>query len=41
MLEADEELTDDGILPDFRCRVADFFFMPEQANGGASPPASA
>jgi Uma2 family endonuclease len=38
VLEADEELTGDGILPDFRCRVADFFFMPEEANEGAAPP---
>jgi len=40
VLEADQELTGDGILPDFRCRVADFFFMPEDANGGATPPAA-
>jgi Uma2 family endonuclease len=36
VLEADEELVGDGILPDFRCRVADFFFMPDEANGGAA-----
>ena len=37
VLEADEELTGDEYLPDFRCRVADFFFMPQEANGGATP----
>lgn len=31
VLEKDEELTGNGILPDFRCRVADFFFRPEEA----------
>ena len=28
VLKADEELTGDDLLADFRCRVADFFFMP-------------
>ena len=37
VLEAEEELTGDEYLPDFRCRVADFFFMPEDANGSATP----
>jgi Uma2 family endonuclease len=37
VLEADEEVSGDGILPDFRCRVADFFYMPDGANGGAEP----
>jgi Uma2 family endonuclease len=32
--EAEEELTGGSELPDFRCRVEDFFFMP-----GQSPPA--
>lgn len=39
VLEADQELTGEDILPDFRCRVADFFYMPEEASG-AAPPAS-
>jgi Uma2 family endonuclease len=26
--EADQELTGDDVLPDFRCPVADFFYMP-------------
>jgi Uma2 family endonuclease len=30
-----EALTGDDVLPDFRCRVADFFFMP----GSEAPPA--
>jgi Uma2 family endonuclease len=29
--EEGEELTGDGVLPEFRCAVADFFFMPEEA----------
>jgi Uma2 family endonuclease len=40
VLEENEELTGDGAVPDFRCRVADFFFMPEETNGGETPPAS-
>jgi len=40
VLEANEELTGDDILPDFRCRVADFFYVPGETNGGDSPPAS-
>lgn len=40
VLEADQELTGDGILPDFHCRVAEFFFMPDDANGGAAAPPS-
>ena len=39
VLEAEKELTGNGILPDFRCRVADFFFMPEETHGGDTPPA--
>ena len=41
VLDEGEELTGDDILPDFHCRVADFFFMPGDANGGTSPPAPA
>ena len=37
VLEADEELIGDGILPDFRCLVADFFYIPDGANEGAEP----
>jgi Uma2 family endonuclease len=40
VLEADQELTGGDILPDFRCPVAEFFFMPSEANGSATPPAS-
>jgi Uma2 family endonuclease len=28
LVKADEELTGDDVLPDFRCRVSDFFFIP-------------
>jgi Uma2 family endonuclease len=40
VLEAEEELTGNGILPDFRCRVADFFYVPTVQNGGVAPPAT-
>jgi len=33
-LEGNEELTGDDVLPGFRCRVSDFFFMPGE---GAKP----
>jgi Uma2 family endonuclease len=29
VLEADQELTGDGVLPEFRVRVTEFFFTPE------------
>lgn len=29
--EADQELTGEDVLPDFRCQVADFFFIPGEA----------
>jgi Uma2 family endonuclease len=32
VLERDDELTGGEILPDFRCPVADFFFMPGETN---------
>jgi Uma2 family endonuclease len=35
-LTGDQELTGDDVLPGFRCRVADFFFVP----GGAEKPQS-
>jgi Uma2 family endonuclease len=28
-LKEHEELTGNGVLPDFRCQVADFFYLPE------------
>jgi len=28
LVEFDQELTDDDILPGFRCRVSEFFYMP-------------
>lgn len=34
VLEAGQELIGDGVLPDFRCRVSDFFYMPGEGNGG-------
>ncbi|MHB1422730.1 MAG: Uma2 family endonuclease [Gemmataceae bacterium] len=40
VLERVDELTGSNILPDFRCRVAEFFFMPSEANGGETTPAS-
>jgi Uma2 family endonuclease len=39
VLERDEELTGGKLLPDFRCRVADFFFLPDD-NERQTPPAS-
>lgn len=32
VLEEDEELTGEAILPEFRCRVADFFYLPNEEN---------
>ena len=40
VLERDEELTGGNLLADFRCQVADFFYLPTEGNGGATPPAS-
>lgn len=37
ILEADQELTGDSVLPDFRCRVAEFFYMPDETDGSAPP----
>ena len=37
ILKADQELTGGDILPGFRCRVADLFFLPGPASAG--PPA--
>jgi len=31
VLGEQEEITDEGVLPDFLCRVADFFRMPGEA----------
>jgi Uma2 family endonuclease len=39
ILEENEELTGNDQLPEFRCRVADFFFMPgEEPVPATSPP---
>jgi Uma2 family endonuclease len=38
VLEADEVLIGDAILPDFRCPVADFFFMPEETESDPASP---
>lgn len=40
VLEKDQQLTGGDILPDFRCPVSDFFFVPSDANRGATQPAS-
>jgi Uma2 family endonuclease len=40
VLESIQELTGGDILPDFRCPVAEFFFMPSEPNTGARPPAT-
>lgn len=40
VLEGNEELTGDGILPEFRSRVADFFNVPGEGSEGETPPAS-
>jgi Uma2 family endonuclease len=40
VIEGDEELTGDGVLSDFRCRVADFFYVPGEEKE-KTPPASA
>jgi Uma2 family endonuclease len=40
VLETDQELTGDGILLDFRCPVAEFFYVADENNGSAPPPAS-
>ena len=34
VLDETDELTGDGVLPDFRCRVADLFTLP----GPSAPP---
>ncbi|OWK41878.1 hypothetical protein FRUB_03956 [Fimbriiglobus ruber] len=41
VLDEAEELTGDGVLPDFRCRVSDLFRLPgksSQVDGDVSPP---
>lgn len=40
VLESDHELTGGDILPDFRCPVAEFFFVPKETNGSAASPVS-
>ncbi len=39
VLEGDQDLTGDGILPDFRCPVGEFFFLPNEGGGAQAPPA--
>jgi Uma2 family endonuclease len=39
VLEVDQELTGDGILADFRCPVAELFYLPTGAKG-STPPAT-
>ena len=31
VLHKDDELTGDDVLPDFRCKVAEFFTLPGQS----------
>lgn len=37
VFEGTDELTGDGVLPDFRCRVADFFYLPGEDEADGSP----
>jgi Uma2 family endonuclease len=37
LLKEDGELTGDDVLPDFRCKVADFFFLPPEQPPAAQP----
>jgi Uma2 family endonuclease len=41
VLEGEQELTGDDVLPGFRCRIADFFFMPGEAAPADPPPVPA
>lgn len=41
VLDDTDELTGNGVLPDFSCRVADFFSLPGQAPSPAPAPPSA
>jgi Uma2 family endonuclease len=34
VVDEHEELTGDGIMPDLRCKVADFFYLPGEGAGG-------
>jgi Uma2 family endonuclease len=38
IVEADEDLTGEDVLPEFRCRVAEFFALPGQEISTASQP---
>jgi Uma2 family endonuclease len=40
VLDADQELTGGDVLPGFRCRVADLFFVPGGEQSTQSPPPS-
>jgi Uma2 family endonuclease len=37
-LQPDAELTGEDVLPGFRCRVGDFFHLPEESGGPPPPP---
>lgn len=37
VLGEQDEITGEGVLPEFRCRVADFFRMPGEAMRPAAP----
>jgi len=37
LLKVDEELTGDDVLPDFRCKIADFFYLPAEMPQPGSP----
>src|SRR5207244_870745 len=41
VVEENEELRGNGVLPDFRCRVAEFFALPGQQRGEQSQERSA
>jgi Uma2 family endonuclease len=38
VFEGDDELTDPEVLPGFRCRVANFFYLPGEETPPAEPP---
>jgi Uma2 family endonuclease len=37
LLEDTDELTGENVLPDLRCKVADFFYLPEELSQAGSP----
>jgi len=40
VLKGDQELLAEDVLPGFRCRVSDFFFVPAQPAPPPAPPAA-